>query len=345
MPSDVIYDLRARHTRTTPVFVIGYARSGTSLLCRLLRRYLKVSFGTESQFIIRYLHELSRYGDLHQDDNVRRLIADIATERFFVRSRKNWGFAFDCDKAFLALEARTYSSVLDAIFGQLAEHNQMGRWGDKTPQYNNHLELLRNLFRDAQFIHVVRDGRDVALSIRQTSFGPTNACATGVEWTCALRQIERFSRELPANQFFEVFYEDLITRPAEGMAALAEYLGIDDSDGLLGAYVREHIGGEVRSDNHGKWRHELQPRDVERFEAVAGTMLAHLGYELAFRGNARAVSQREQLYWWMRGRAARLIRPAAWSDNWYKLSLRARTVLPRALRRDRTPLSPRESRG
>ena len=56
--SDVRYDLQVTHTRRSPVFVIGYARSGTSLTCQLLRRFLKVSFGTESQFIVRYHRRL-----------------------------------------------------------------------------------------------------------------------------------------------------------------------------------------------------------------------------------------------------------------------------------------------
>ena len=57
--SDVLHDLHVTHTRRSPVYVIGYPRSGTSLTCRLLRRYLKVSFDTESQFIVRYYRRLA----------------------------------------------------------------------------------------------------------------------------------------------------------------------------------------------------------------------------------------------------------------------------------------------
>ena len=98
------------------------------------------------------------------------MIKDISAERFFARSQRNWGFVFDPTKAFSEMAERTYSGVLDAIFRQLAEHNGMVRWGDKTPQYNDDLSLLRDLFPDAQFVHIVRDGRDVTLSIRQDSF-------------------------------------------------------------------------------------------------------------------------------------------------------------------------------
>lgn len=72
--SDLLHDLQVMHTRLAPVHVIGYPRSGRSLTCRLLRRYLKVSFGTESQFVVRYSRRLRRYGDFNDDSNLRRLI-------------------------------------------------------------------------------------------------------------------------------------------------------------------------------------------------------------------------------------------------------------------------------
>jgi hypothetical protein len=333
--SDVIFELKAEHTRRTPVFVIGYPRSGTSVTCRLLRRYLKVSYGTESQFIIRFLHRLGGYGDLQQDANVRRLLTDISAERFFARSKHNWGWEFDRERAFRSLQARTYSAVLDAIFSQLAAHNDMVRWGDKTPFYNSDLASILGLFPDAQFIHVVRDGRDVALSIPKTGFGPTNACTTAEEWAHALSQIEGFSRTLRPDQFFALRYEDLLEQAPERMAALAAFLGVDDRDGHVMAYVREHIGQEVRADNRDKWRQALPTREVERFEAVAGGTLTRFGYELAFLGRARRVSRPEQIYWQVRSRSARLLLPASWSDNRYKLALRARSALPRLGRHPR----------
>lgn len=327
-PSDVIFDLHATHTRLSPVFVIGYPRSGTSLTCRLLRRYLKVSFGTESQFIVRYYRRLPRYGDLNEDANVQGLIAAISTERFFQRSKHNWGFRFNREEAFRALKSRTYSGVLEAVFGQLADHNEMVRWGDKTPQYNTELDVLLTLFPDAQFIHVVRDGRDVALSIRQTSFGPTNACQTAVEWDRALQEIGSFTRQLRSNQFYELRYEDLTTAPADMLAALAHYLGIAGYAERVEPTVKQRIEEDIRSNNHCKWRDALAPREVERFEAVAGATLARFGYGLSFHGRARAVSRQERLLWLALARVTRLVGPRSWSDNWHKLSLRARSALP-----------------
>ena len=70
--------LPIRHRRTDPVFVIGHGRSGTSILATLLRQHLRVAFGTESQFFIRYHRQLARYGDLSREAN-RRAVRAMAS--------------------------------------------------------------------------------------------------------------------------------------------------------------------------------------------------------------------------------------------------------------------------
>ena len=324
--SDVIYNLQARHTRNSPVFVVGFPRSGTGLTCSLLRRYLKVSFGTESEFVIRYLRRLPQFGDLKDEVNVRRLLYEIGTERFFVRSRHNCGFEFDVDKAIRTLASPTYAGVLHSIFGQLAEHNGMVRWGDRAA-YNSDLHQIRQLFPDAQFIHVVRDGRDVSLSFRSESSGARNACETAEDWNRTLESIQAFSRDLPRDQYFEVRYEDLTGQTSDAVGALGDFLGVDDDDRALRDYVSSNVGAEIKSGNSGKWCQSLTPRDVERFEGVAVDMLVHFGYHLAYQGQARPVSTLERRFWQLRGRTDRWLMRRYWRDNFYRLKIRVRSLV------------------
>ena len=323
--SDVLYHLHATHRRTSPVFVIGYARSGTSLLCRLMRRYLKVSFGTESQFILRYRDLLPSYGDLTIGANARRLLRDIGTERFFARTEHNWGFRYDPEAAFASLAGRTYRDVLEAIFGQLAAHNGMVRWGDKTPSYNQDLAALAAIFPDAQFVHAVRDGRDVALSIKQTSFGPKNACECAQDWSRTQQAIRAFAATLPPGQFHEVRYEDLTTRPLETLCDLGAFLGVGVNDAVIAA-MRSGLAADVRSGNSRKFQHAMHPRDLERFEGVAGRALENAGYPLVLQGHARRIGHIERWSWRMHGRAVRLSRRDALRDTAYRLRLRATAI-------------------
>jgi len=323
--SDVLFDLHADHHRTNPVFVIGYARSGTSLLCRLMRRYLKLSFGTESQFILRYLALLPSYGDLEVDANVQRLLRELGRERFFSRSEHNWGFRYDPERAFADLRGRTYRDVLEAVFGQLASHNGMSRWGDKTPSYNDNLPALAALFPDAQFVHAVRDGRDVALSIQQTSFGPKNACECAQDWAHTQRTIRNFATTIPADQFHQVRYEDLTAHPLETLTTLGSFLGVDVDDRVIDA-MNAGLPADVRAGNCSKFQRAMHPRELERFEGVAAHSLMSAGYGLALQGHARHIGPVERWGWRVHGRAVRLARRDAWRDTAYRLRLRARAM-------------------
>jgi hypothetical protein len=320
--SDVLFDLHAEHERTNPVFVIGFARSGTSLLCRLMRRYLKISFGTESQFILRYLALVPTYGDLAVDANVRHLLEDIGRERFFARSHNNWGFRYDPVRAFSELRGRSYRDVLDAVFGQLAAHNGMVRWGDKTPSYNDNLAALYQLFPDAQYVHAVRDGRDVSLSIRHTSFGPKNPCECAQAWARTQQTIRLFAATVPPSQFHQVRYEDLTDRPLETLTALGVFLGVRTDDAVISA-MKAGLPADVRSGNSGKWKQTMHPRELERFEGVAAHSLAAAGYALGLQGHARRIGPVERWSWRMHGRAVRFARPDAWRDTVYRARLRA----------------------
>ena len=180
--SPLDYYKPSEYLRTaSPVFVIGSARSGTSIFARLLRNYLNISFGTESQFIIRFYKHLGRYGNLTEDVNLKRLISDIGRERCFKRWRK-FGYAFDANRVFSKIQHRTYSGVLDAIFSDLADSNGMKLWGDKTPEYTYNLDILYDLFPEGRFLHIVRDGRDIALSNLNTHFGAKNIAVAAIRW-------------------------------------------------------------------------------------------------------------------------------------------------------------------
>ncbi len=142
--------MRAHHNESSPVLVLGHGRSGTSIFSRILRDYLGVAFGTEAQFVARYYQRLRMYGDLRDPENLARLVRHITTERWFKRSRKFNDFQTTPEAILRDVREPTYRGVLDAVFLQLAKHLGMSRWGDKTPDYWRHLDVIGSLFPDAQ---------------------------------------------------------------------------------------------------------------------------------------------------------------------------------------------------
>jgi hypothetical protein len=315
--------VRPCHTRFNPVFVLGHARSGTSLTCRLLLDHLGVNFGTESQFIIRYQQKLSRYGDLAESSRMRWLLEDLGRERFFMRTRRNFGFVFDVERALRSVGTPTYAGAVRAIFEQFAATQGHVRWGDKTPDYCHHLPVIHQLFPDAQFLHVVRDGRDVAHSALATGFGPKNCYEAALAWRKTLGEIDRFRETLPAGSYTEIRYEQLVSDPAGTLTNVARFLEIENVDALM-TVVAPQLRAQVRSGSALKWKQQLCWREIECFEAFAGDELHRRGYPLQFRPRMTRSSAVEVAFW--KGQAAyrRLANRRYWADNWYKLGLRAR---------------------
>jgi sulfotransferase family protein len=314
------------HTRFSPVFVLGHARSGTSLVCRLLLDHLGINFGTESQFIVRYQQKLSRYGDLSDDSRLRWLLEDIGRERFFARTRRNFGFVLDVERALMAASPRTYAGALRAIFEQFAAGQGHVRWGDKTPEYCHHLPVIRELFPDAQFLHVVRDGRDVAHSLFATGFGPKNAYEAALAWRKTLEEVRRFRDTLPQGVFTELRYEELVGDPVGTLAGVARFLGVENDAAVMEA-VAPRLRVQVRAGSLLKWKQRLSWREIECFEAFAGDQLTALGYPLQFRPRMAGRSPLEAVFWKGQAVVRRVTNRRYWADNWYKLALRARDAM------------------
>jgi hypothetical protein len=314
--------LPIRHRRQDPVFVVGHGRSGTSILASLIRKYLQVAFGTESQFFIRYHRQLARYGDLTREPKRRVLVEDLSRERFFQRSKK-YGVKLDVDRAVREADPRTYAGVLAAIMRQNAECQQMERWGDKTPEYTAHLPVLYDLFPTAQFIHIVRDGRDVALSGYRMHFGAKNAYAAARQWSHVLTQVQGFAARVPNTAFMELRYEDLLTNTAETFAQIIAFLDIEDPDGQVRATVGQCAARDLRTGNFGKWKRDFSRREQDMFVAIAGSQLARYGYEAA----APMRSPPGHLggwYWEADNVIRRMAMPEYWADTVYKARLRLR---------------------
>jgi Sulfotransferase family len=322
---EILRDLVVTHRRKTPLFVVGHARSGTSVTGAMIRKYLKINFGPESQFIVRYFKRLSRYGALHDDRNLRLLVEDIAGERCFSRWRKRFGFSLDRERVLADLQERSYRGVLVAIFGQFAAYHGMDRWGDKTPEYNRDLFVVDTLFPDAQYVHVVRDGRDAALSAFKVHFGDKNAYATALDWRRTIDAVRGFAAGLQPGRLLEVRYEDLLGDPSAVFARLITFLDIDDADGRLLEFIDAHIGADLRGDNMLKWKSALPPAQQALFEAVAGDLLAAYGYELVA-GGRRPLGLPARLFWSLDNRLRKMSQREYWADNLYKTRVRTRAL-------------------
>ena len=319
--------MNVQHNDNSPVMIVGHGSSGTSILTRLMRDYLGVAFGTESQFVVHYYRRLPRYGDLADDANLRRLIGDVLGERWFRRSRKFGGFATTIDAVFQDVRERTYRGVLDAAFGQLAKHLGTTRWGDKTPEYTHDLPVIGELFPEAKYVHMVRDGRDVALSVMGRYWGPKNVFTAAGEWKEAVGQVDAFLDTVPAEQKLEISYEGMLSDPVATFRQLVGFLEIENSGDVLIQSIAEPLSADLMRTNYDKWRTRMSPAARTRFERIAAGTLARHGYETIVEEQPGEPAALKRLYWWADNKIRKWTYAGYWQDNLYKAGLRSRDLL------------------
>jgi hypothetical protein len=201
----------------------------------------------------------------------------------------------------VAAGLRTFYSTYAARFGK-------SRWGDKTPSYCFWIEAIASLLPEAHFIHIIRDGRDVALSWREMWFAPDQRIEAlanhWVNWVTAGRQ-----QGQQCQHYLEVRYEELIQNSPDVLTQICEFLEIEFDERMLQYYLHtpkrleEHQGrsrtdGSVivsRSQRLAQQHRTTQPPDPSRvfawkttmlheerqqFEAIAHSTLRELGYEV-----------------------------------------------------------------
>jgi len=164
-------------------------------------------------------------------------------------------------------------------------------WAEKTPKHVHHIGDMAGVAPDARFICMVRDGRDVALSIKRRTGDFEDGARRWVRDNEAWLTLDRRARLLP------VRYERLVSEPESEMAHICDFLEIEFEEPMLHpertkkdwylsrrgrqkeheARRNEQINQPLFNGAH-RWREELSDEDLHRFDTIAGPMLGRLGY-------------------------------------------------------------------
>ncbi|MGH9119720.1 MAG: sulfotransferase family protein [Acidimicrobiales bacterium] len=271
---------------------MGSGRSGTTLLRAIFDSHPDLAIPDEVSFVIRLSrpHYARRYG-WH-----RRFDAEPCLDLLLANgSLQRWQLPDDEIRSAL-LSPQAASSFAEAVrrlYRLWAAHQGKPRYGDKTPMHVLYLPRLARMFPEARFVHLVRDGRDVALSYRTTSWGPAGIEDAAVEWRRRVARGRRAGARLGPDRYLEVRYEDLVAEPEPFVRRLCEFIDLRWDDGLLRYYERagDVIAATRFPEAHQRlllpptvglrdWRRDMEPADVARFEAIGGRLLAELGYEV-----------------------------------------------------------------
>lgn len=281
------------------VFIVGCPRSGTTLLQRMVNAHPKIAVTLESHWIARCFEDR---GGLTPENNVTpelasRLVEDARFARWCV----------DRD-GLLALMGKggevAYSCFVKAIFDLYGEAQGKTLVGNKTPAFVRRLDMLHSLWPTARFVHLIRDGRAVSLSMANwpktyqpnkpgslTTWAEHPVSTMALWWELNIRQGRQGGESLGSGLYYEMRYESLVSHPREECASLCAFLGLTYDDAMLRFHEGRTRAAPGRDAKHAwlpvtpglrDWRSQMPAEDVERFEAAAGDLLDELGYPRAF---------------------------------------------------------------
>lgn len=274
-----------------PIFIVGCPRSGTSFLYHLL-----LSAGGFAEFhtqmnVYDVLEPI--YGDLGVLNHRQAAI------REWLRSK---GFAVsglddrDIEHKILA-ECRGAGDFLRIIMEEIARKQGVDQWIDSTPTNIPHMLRIHGDFPKARFVHIIRDPRDVALSLDKRAWSrplpwdkKNSLLAAGLYWEWIVRKGRKLGAML-GQQYIDVRYEDLVERPRESLGVIGAFLQHDlDYENIQ----RDGIGSvkkpltsfkedlkEGRFTPVGRWKEKFPADQLARFERLIGEYMEELGYALS----------------------------------------------------------------
>jgi hypothetical protein len=275
------------------VFLIGSARSGTTLLRRIVDAHPQIAITPETHWVPRWYEK--RKGITPDGLVTRDVLEALGAHRRFPRFEVRLE---DLERLLERGQPVTYSAFVSGFYDLFGRTRGKRLVGDKTGEYARHIPTLHALWPQARFVHLIRDGRDVCLSVlewkekpgasRFVTWDEDRVATTALWWKRNVRLAREAAVALPPELYYEIRYEALVTRPEEECRRLCDFLDVRFDDSMLRFHegrTRTEAGLSAKAawlpitPGLRDWRSQMSGEDLERFEAAAGDLLDELGYE------------------------------------------------------------------
>ena len=294
------------------LFIVGCARSGTTLLQRIINAHSEVAITPESPWICR-LFEQGR--GLTAEGVVKRELIPLLLQDLSPRYARLKIGSPELLRLLESDHAIHYRSFVSSIFDLYGKAKGKELVGNKTPGFVRKIQTLQRLWPRARVIHLVRDGRDVCLSminrpLNNPNRGPLSTWSqdpvttAGLWWEWSVKLGRQAGNALGCGLYYEMRYESLVARPQEECRALCVFLGVPYEEAMLRFHEGRKKSAPPSDAKHAwlpstennsdfrlrpitaglrDWRSQMSHEDVERFEAAVGGLLDELAYPRAFR--------------------------------------------------------------
>lgn len=270
-----------------PVLMVsGCPRSGTTLLRNALAAHMQVAIPPEEgYFVTRVYGELLRSGRTDDVETAWRLIRE---DRHF----RSWGL--DTASVQVSLERtppKSYPDLIRLLFAAEAASQGKPLAADKCTSYSMHWSWMAAQFPDSRLVHVLRDPREVCMSLPLQFFHRGGVASAAWWWVFHVRQAPKAAASL-GDRWLEIRYEDLVADPGAQLQAVCRHGGIPYDEEMLayasgsGLPAGSHHFASRTPPQRGirTWRDELSQDDLVTIERIAGPLMHRFGYEPVTKG-------------------------------------------------------------
>ena len=291
----------------TPVQMIGTQRSGSNLLRLMLNQLEGVSAPHPPHILERFFPLLPAYKDLANPENFAQLGNDVC--KLIEFNPVPWtGLELDASAVIARCRQPLLTEIFRVSYEMRAESENAGIWICKSLVNIRFADQLEKYGVKPLYIHLFRDGRDVALSFKKAIVGEKHIYHIASQWKEEQEASLLLADKLGSSRVLKVSYEDLLIDPEKELRKICSFIGAEYNSIALDYYhsAESHktaLSGEMWqnvekpliSNNFNKFIKELEPQDILLFEQVAGGTLEKLGYTLSFPNNGHHIFSSQEI--------------------------------------------------
>jgi hypothetical protein len=241
-----------------PSFLVGSERSGSTLLRLLLDHHPEVAFNLESEFLVDHVGDDGTYPE------VVEYCDQLSRDRVFSHSK----FTLD--------STLSYAELVNDFLEQKKRRDSKKIVGATV---HRHYSRLPGIWPSARYIHLIRDGRDVARSCIEMGWAGNMWTAADI-WLRAEDEWDKLRAKLDADQHIEVSFEDLVTSPSQTLDRICRFMQVSFDEAMFD-YAKTSSYSMPEPDKIGQWSRKLDDYAIRLAEAKLAPMLDARGYELS----------------------------------------------------------------
>ena len=271
------------------IIIIGTQRSGSNLLRLMLNQHSQIAAPHPPHVMQTFMPLLPKYGDLNNSDSFMQLATDVCS--FVMLNPVPWGFNYDAKTVAAKAKSHTLVGIYEVIYETYAAAQQKTFWCSKSMTNLYFIPQIRAAGVHPFYIHLIRDGRDVAASFRKAIVGEKHCYHIARQWKEDQETAEKNCHEFAADRYIPVMYENLIRDPENTLRILLHHMGLQFEATMLQYHqtneaqktaeagkMWDNVRKPVMVTNSNKFLSQLSEEDVRIFESVAGDVLQRHGY-------------------------------------------------------------------